>query len=169
MQVRHAEKREDDDDDKRRHGYGDGQAAGVFRPEEVERADSRDGQGCKNLRVRHAQIDERRECAERGGDDVIRDEQKRPDDGNDLRAVPHAGVHAAAVRVVLADEHVVERDQPRDHAHGQRSARRSYSPATAKGQADDIRFGGAPVAVENGRGAFGIHVARAAGLVTQNQ
>ena len=158
----------DDDDDERRHGHGDGEAAGVFRPEEIERADARDGKRGEDRRVRHAQVDERRERAQRGGDDVICNEQERPDDGDDLRAVAHAGVDAAAVRVVLADEDVVERDQAGDHAHG-RDQPEGTVARHRKGEADDVRLGSTPVAVENGRGAFRVNVARAAGLVAENQ
>ena len=72
-----------------------------------------DGQRGAERRVGHPQVEERGERTDRGGDDVVGDEQERADDGDDLRAVAHAGVHAAAVRVVLADDDVVERHQAR--------------------------------------------------------
>ena len=157
--MRETEEPQEHDDDRRRDRHEERQPARMLGAEPVQRADERDGYRRERLRVRHSEVLKRRKRTERRGDDVIRDEQECPDDRNDLRAVPHARVHAAAVGVMVADDDVVDRHQRGQHAHRRDQPERAVR-AERERQADDVRLARAPIAVKNGRRALGIEVAR---------
>src|SRR5207253_5245029 len=90
---------------------------------------------------------------------VIRDEKKGADDGDDFGAMPHARVNAAAVGVETADDHVVEANERGEHAHQGDEPERCVA-GDGEGEANDIGFARAPVAVKNRRRARNIDVAR---------
>jgi hypothetical protein len=48
---------------------------------------------------------------------IIGNEQECADDGDDLAAMAHTGVHAAAVRIKPADNYVVDPNERGQHAH----------------------------------------------------
>ena len=143
----------------RRHRNEKGQTACVFWPEEIQRADDHNRKPRPVFRMIHAQVRKGGERADSGGDDVIRDQKKRADDGDDFRTMTHAGVHAAAVGVVLADGHVIHPDQRREQAHRRNQPERTVS-RDGKRQTDDVSLAGAPVAVQDRRRARSIHIAR---------
>src|SRR5690349_9843813 len=71
----------------------------------------------------------------------------------------HARVHAAAIRIMFADDDVVDADQRREDAHRGDEPKRTVA-RDSKGEADDVRFAGAPIAIKNRRRAWRVHVAR---------
>src|SRR5947207_12885294 len=71
----------------------------------------------------------------------------------------HARVNAAAIRIKPADDHVVDPDERSQNAHrGDQPERRVA--ADRERQADDVRFAGAPVPVQNRGRARDVDVAR---------
>ena len=158
-EMRETEKSERDDDDHRWNGDEKGEAAGVLRPEQIQQADDEDGRRREFFRMRHAEILKRGKRADRRRDQVIGDEQKRADDGDDFGAMTHAGVNAAAIRIKPADDDVVDPDERGQNAHrGDQPERRVA--ADGKSQADDVGFARAPVAVQNRGRARHIYIAR---------
>ena len=121
--MRKTEETQSNDDDRSRNGDEKRETAGVFRSEQIQQADEEDGCRREFFRMRHAEILKGRERADRRGDQVIGDEQKRADDGNDFGAMADAGVNAAAIRIKPADDDVVDPDERGEHAHRARSAR----------------------------------------------
>src|SRR5438067_6942542 len=109
--------------------------------------------------MRHTEILERGERADGRGDQVIRDEQKRADDGKNFRAMTHARVNAAAIRVKMANDHVVDPDERREHAHRGDQPKRCV-PRDCERQPDDIGFARPPVPVQNRGRARNVDVAR---------
>ena len=135
----------------------------MFRSEEIQPADAEEWRrrqtisGCGTPEILKGG-----EPADRRRDDVIGDQQEGADDGDHLRAMPHARIDAAAVRVMLADRHVVHADQRGEHAHGGDEPEGGVA-RDGEGEAHHVGFARAPVSVENGGGAPGIEVARAFG------
>src|SRR5437879_2641757 len=109
--------------------------------------------------MRHAEILKSGKGADRRSHEIIGDEQKRADNGNDFAAMANARVNAAAVRIKTADDHVVEPDERSEHAHRRDEPERSVT-GNSKGEPNDIGFARAPVTVKNGGGARNIDVAR---------
>ena len=97
--------------------------------------------------------------ADRRRDQVIRDEQKRTDDGDDLRTMTDAGINTTAIRIEPADDDVVDPDERGQDAHRRDQPERRVT-ANGERQADDVRFARPPVAVKNGRRARRVHIAR---------
>ena len=164
-QMWQRERAEDDHDGSREHGDYHRQRAGVFGSQKIERANGRDGCCRENFGVRRAEILEGGQRRDSRRDDVIGDKQKRADDGNDFRAVANAGVHAASVRIMFADDDVVQSHQPGEHAH-RRNQPEGGIASYREGETDDVCFACPPVSVEDGGGPRGVNVARSAGFVT---
>src|ERR1035437_8132094 len=104
--VRQTEKREAYDHDGGRHGDKKRQAARMFRTEQVKQPNNQNGQGGELLRMRHAQILKGGKSADGGRDQIVRDQQKGADNGNDFTAMSHAGINSAAIGIKAADHHV---------------------------------------------------------------
>src|SRR5438046_9696088 len=115
--VRQTEKAEHDDDDESWHRNQKGKAAGVFRSEQVEQPNNEDGGSSEFFRVRNAEVLKPGKRADGRRYQIISDKQKRADDRDDFAAMAHARVNTAAVRVETADDHEVEADKRREHAH----------------------------------------------------
>src|SRR5437762_2167670 len=90
---------------------------------------------------------------------IIGNEQKRTDDGDDFAPMAHTRVDTAPVRIKPADDHVVEADQRGEHAHRGDQPKRCVARDRER-ETDHVGFAGTPVAVENRRGALPIHIAR---------
>src|SRR6266480_2439434 len=116
--VRQTEESENNDDDGGWHRNQKGESAGVFRSEEIEQPNNEDGRGSELFRMWNAEVLKPRKRADGRRYQVIRDEKKGADDGDDFGAMAHARVNAAAIRIQAADDHVVEADQRGEHAHG---------------------------------------------------
>ena len=80
------------------------ETAGVFRSEQIKQTYEEDGRRREFLRMRNAEILKRGKRADRRRNQVIGDEEKRADDGNDLGAMPDAGINAAAIRIKPAND-----------------------------------------------------------------
>src|SRR5207302_7466762 len=135
------------------------ETAGVFRAEQIEQADDKDSRGREFLRMRNAEILKCGKGADRSGDQVIRDEQERADDGDDLGAMADAGIDAAAVRIEPANDDVVDPDERGENAHRADQPERRVA-ADGESQTDYVRFARAPVPVQDRSRARDIHVAR---------
>src|ERR1043166_833721 len=109
--------------------------------------------------MRHAEILKRRERADRCRDQIVGHEQKRADDGDDFAAMSHARVHAAAVRIKPADDHVVDADEGSENTHRRDQPKGSVT-GNRESQSDDVGLARAPIAIENSGRARHIHVAR---------
>src|SRR5207247_8440280 len=73
--------------------------------------------------------------------------------------MPYARINSAAVGIQPADDHVVETDECSEYAHCPDQPERCVS-GDGKSQADHVGLAGAPVAVQNRRRAFPVHIAR---------
>src|SRR5207247_1838501 len=71
----------------------------------------------------------------------------------------HTRVDTAPVRIKPADDHVVEADQRRKHAHRRDQPERCVAGDRER-ETDHIGFAGTPVAVKNRRRALPIDIAR---------
>src|SRR3954452_2173000 len=109
--------------------------------------------------MRNAEVSKGGERADRGRNQIIRDEQKCADDGNDLAAMSHTRVDAAAVRIEAADDHVIDPNQRDEHAHQRDQPERSIA-GHRESEANDIGFARTPVAVKNCSRARHIDIAR---------
>src|SRR5438067_5258254 len=90
------------------------------------------------------------ESADRRRYQIIGDEQKRTDDRDDLAAMTHARVNAAAVGVEAADNHVIDADECGQHTH-QRDEPEGGVTCDGEGKTDDVGLARAPIAVEDNR------------------
>src|SRR5438046_8430905 len=115
--VRQTEKAEHDDDDESWHRNQKGKAAGVFRSEQVEQPNNEDGGSSEFFRMRNTEVLKPGKRADGRRYQIISDEEKGADDGDDFGAMAHARINAAAVRIKAADDHVVEADQRGEQAH----------------------------------------------------
>ena len=106
-----------------------------------------------------SEILESGEGADRGGDEVIGNQQKCPDDRDDFGAMTNACINATAIRVKPADDHVVDPDERRQDAHRGDQPKRGVT-ADGERQPNDVRFARSPVAVENRRRPRNVDVAR---------
>src|SRR6266496_5103392 len=109
--MRQTKKSENNDDDGSWHRNQKSETARVFRSEQIEQPDNENGRGSEFFRMRNAEVLKPRKRADGRRYQIIGDEKKGADDGDDFGTVPHACVNAAAVRVKTADDHVVEADQ----------------------------------------------------------
>src|SRR5438094_7409189 len=109
--------------------------------------------------MRHAEILKGGESADRRRYQIIGDEQKRTDDRNDLAAMTHARVNTAAIGIEAADNHVIDADECRQHAH-QRDEPEGGVTRDGEGKTDDVGLARAPVTVEDSSRAFPIDIAR---------
>ena len=80
----------------------------MFWAKQVQQPDDQNGCSRKFFRMRYAKILKSGQRADGCRDQVIGDEEKGADDGDDFGTMAHAGVNAAPVRVKTADYHVVE-------------------------------------------------------------
>src|ERR1041384_4885119 len=71
----------------------------------------------------------------------------------------NARVNTAAIRVMPADDDVIDSDQRGEHAHRRDKPERTVT-GDGKGKADHIGFARAPVTIKNGRSARRIDVSR---------
>ncbi len=162
-QVRQGKGRQEQHHHGRRQRNQEGQPARVAGAEDIEQADDRNRCRRAPFGMREAQIIKSGERTDGRRDNVIGNEKEGADNGNDDGPVAHAGINAAAVRVVAADGHVIDADQGGQQAHGGDEPEGTVA-ADGKGQADDVGLAGAPVAIENGGGAGRIDVARPSGV-----
>jgi hypothetical protein len=109
--------------------------------------------------VGQAEVVEGVEAAEARGDDVVREQQQRADDGEQLAPVPRRGVHAAAVGVDAADLRVRPPDREHEHAHG-RDEVHARPAGEGEGQAQHVQAAGAPVAEQQPGGLPPAYVSR---------
>src|SRR5438094_4833744 len=93
------------------------ETAGVFRSKQIEQPNNEDGRGGEFLRMRNTEVLKPGKRADGRRYQIISDEEKGADDGDDFGAMAHARINAAAVRIKAADDHVVEADQRGEHAH----------------------------------------------------
>ena len=127
--------------------------------EEIQRADDDNSKPRKNFRTWQTQVLEGGQSADGSGDQVIGDEEKSADDGNDFGTVPDAGINAAAIGIMAADDHVINAHERGEQGHGGNEPKRGVA-CDGESEANDVRFAGAPIAVENSRSARPIDVAR---------
>src|SRR5215813_14074417 len=71
--------------------------------------------------------------------------------------MPDARIHASAVRIMTADDHVINSYQCGKHAHRGDQPEGGVS-RDGKCEADDVGFARAPVPVKNGCGARAVNV-----------
>src|SRR5207248_9287080 len=109
--------------------------------------------------MRHAEILKGGQRADRRRDQIICNQQKRADDGDHFAAMAYARVNAAAVGIKTANDQVVDPDESSKHAHRGDQPERSVT-GNSEGEADDVGFARAPIAVQNRGRAFPIDVAR---------
>src|ERR1019366_8000708 len=100
------------------------------------------------------------QAAQRGGDDKVSQQEQAADSGQPPRMQSGGGIDTATVGEMLADPDVIDADQAGQRADGQQVWQRGKTHRR-EGQADDIGFAGAPVAVEQRRGWHPPDVARA--------
>ncbi len=158
--VRQAKEPQNNNDDGRWNRNQKSEPAGLFRSEQIEHADDQDRHGGEFFGMRHAEILKSGKRADGRGHQIIGDEQKRADDGDDFAAMPHARINAAAVRIKAADDHVIDADERGENAHRRDEPERGIA-GDGKGEADDVGFARAPVAVKNRGRARNIDIARA--------
>ena len=115
--MRQTKEPENNDDDGRWDRNQKSEPAGLLRSEQIERADEQDRHGGEFFGMRHAEICKSGKRADGRRYQIVSDEKERADDGDDLAAVPHARIHAAAVRIKAADDHVIEADERGENAH----------------------------------------------------
>src|SRR6059058_3894736 len=108
--------------------------------------------------MRHAEILKGGESADRRRYYIIGDEQKRADDRDDLAAMAHARVNAAAVGVEAADNHVIDADERGQHTH-QGDEPEGGVTCDGEGKTDDVSLARTPIAVEDRSGPFPIGIA----------
>src|SRR5205823_5649531 len=116
--VRQTEKPQNNHDDSGWHRNQKSKPAGVFRAEEVEESNDKDGSSGEFFRMRNAEVSKGRKSADGGRYQIIGNKKKGSDDGDNFGAMAHARVNAAAIRIKAADDHIVEADQRGEHAHG---------------------------------------------------
>ena len=109
--------------------------------------------------VAEAEVVERFDGAERGGDGVVGEEQQRADDAEDAAAAPAGGVDAAAVGVEAADLRVGPADDEDQQAH-RADEPEAGPPGDEERQAQHVEPAGAPVAEEQGAGLEPVDVPR---------
>ena len=109
--------------------------------------------------MRNAEVLKPGKRTDRRRDQIIGDKQKSADDGDDLGAMPHARVNAAAIRIKAADDHVVDADERSENAHCGDQPERGVT-GHGKGEADDVSFARAPIAVQDGGRARRVDIAR---------
>ena len=158
-EVRQAEKTQSDHYERGRDRNEKREAAGLFWSEQIEQSDEKDRHRGKFFRMRHAEILKGRKRADRRRHQVIGDEQKRADDGDDLAAMANTGVNAAAVWIKPADDHVIDPDERGQDAHRRDQPERGVAGDSER-QPNDVGLARAPVAVENRGRALPIHIAR---------
>src|SRR5881296_2606333 len=73
--------------------------------------------------------------------------------------MPHAGVNAAAIGIKAANDHVVEADECREHAHRRDQPKRCVS-GDGERKPNDVGLARPPVAVKDRSRALPIHIAR---------
>ena len=158
--VRQTKEPENNDDYGRWDRNQKGEPAGLFRSEQIERADDQDRHGGEFFGMRHAEICKSGKRADGRRYQIVSDEKECADNGDDLAAVPHARIHAAAVRIKAADDHVIDADERGENAHGGDEPERCIA-GNRECEADDVGFARAPVAVKNRGRARHIDIARA--------
>src|SRR2546426_11174561 len=157
--VRQTEKPQNNDDNGSWHRNQKSETAGVFGSEQIEQSNNEDGRGSEFFRMRNAEVLKPRKRADGRRYQIISDKKKGADDGDDFGAMAHARVNAAAVRIKAADDHVVEANERGEHAHQGDEPERCVA-SDSKGEAYDIGFARAPIAVKNRSRARNIDVAR---------
>src|SRR5260370_7140039 len=106
--VRQSENAEHDDDDRGWHRNQEGETTGMFGPEQVEQSNDENGGSSEFFRMRHAEIGECGKRADGRGYQIIGDEKKCADDGDDFAAMAPPGVNAAAIPIQPAPAHGLE-------------------------------------------------------------
>ena len=71
--------------------------------------DGHDGARRPEFGMVQAEVLKGGQSADGRSDNIIRDKQERADDGKNDRAMTHAGINAATIGVMAANDHVVER------------------------------------------------------------
>src|SRR6478672_9671352 len=112
--------------------------------------------------MRNAKVLEGGKRTDRRGYQVISDEKKGADNGDDFTSMTHAGVDATAVWIKAANDHVIDSDERRQHTHGGDQPERGVT-GDGKGEANYVGLAGAPVSVKDGRRARNIDIARSPG------
>ena len=157
--MRQTKEPQNNDDDGRWDRNQKSEPAGLFRSEQIERADDQNRHGGEFFGMRHAEICKSGKRADGRRYQIIGNEQKRADDRDDLAAMTHARINPAAVRVEAADDHIVQANERGEDAHQGDEPERGVA-SDSKGEADDVGFARAPVAVKNRGCARNVDVAR---------
>src|SRR5438045_9673541 len=106
--VRQTKQSEHNYDDGRWNRNQEGEPAGLFWSEQVEQTDNQDRHRGEFLGVRNTEILKCGQRADRRRYQIISDEKKCADDGNDFAAMPHAGINTSTVRTHAGDDSVVD-------------------------------------------------------------
>src|SRR3954470_21522011 len=146
--MREAKQTKDKDNNRGRDGDEEGKTAGVFWSEQVQQTNDENGGSGEFFRMRHTEILKGGERADCRGNEIVRNEQKRAYDRDNFGTMPDAGIDSATVRIEPANDYVINPDERGQNAHCGYKPERSIT-ADGKGEADDIRFARAPIAVEN--------------------
>src|SRR3984893_18717489 len=142
------------------------QYSGTLWTEKVQRTDRENSNARKDFRMRHSNVLEPGQGTDRRGHDVVRNQEESSDDSDDFRTMINAGVHAAPVRIVPADGHVIDAYQGQKRRHCREEPERAVA-GDRKRQANPITFTGAPVAVQDSLRARRIDITRPLGF-TEN-
>ena len=161
-EVRKSKEGQQNHHDGGRYGDQHRKSTRMLRPEKIQRPDHENRCAGKILGMGHSEIEKCGEGADGRRDDIVGNQQKGSDNGDDLGAVTHAGIDTPAIRIVAADGDVVQADQRRQQTHGPDEPRRAVS-GHRKGETDDISLTGSPVTVEDRSRPLPIDIARAGG------
>ena len=133
----------------------------MFRPKEIHEADDHDQAHRRDRSVfaRNTQVTDRRPTAQCSRDNKIRDEQERAGRSEKAALLSRRGINAAAIREMRADNDVVVGDDGGEQADRENDRQRRKSRRDER-ETDDVGLARSPIAVEEGSGAFPIHIAR---------
>ena len=155
--MRHAECPEQYDSHDRRHRNQECQAASMSWPKIIQRTDHQNRQGGELLRMRHAQILKCRQTADCRRDQIIGHQEKRPHNRDHLRAMTHTRINTPAVRVMPADDDIINAHQRGEHAH-RRDEPEGAVARDSKSQSDNVGFTRSPISIKDGRRSWRIHI-----------
>ena len=117
-QMWYRKETEQHDDDCCRQGDEGGDATRVLGAEVVQGTDQKNRSSRKVFGMGHTEVEKCRERADSGRHDVVRDQEKRPDNRDNLGAMADAGVDTTAVGIVPANRDVVVAHQRGEQTHG---------------------------------------------------
>src|SRR5438552_17374325 len=107
--VWQTEKPENNDDDSGWYRNQKSETAGVFRSKQIEQPNNEDGRGSEFLRMRNTEVLKPGKRADGRRYQIISDEEKGADGGDEFGARASGRIKAAVRRIEAADDQVVDR------------------------------------------------------------